>query len=36
MLTLDSKTGRILLIAAEYAAPAAPPANAPPPAEKKE
>jgi hypothetical protein len=35
-LTLDSKTGRILLIAAEYAAPAAPPANAPPPpAEKK-
>lgn len=34
-LTLDSKTGRILLIAAEYAAPAAPPVNAPPPAEKK-
>jgi hypothetical protein len=34
-LTLDSKTGRILLIAAQYAAPAAPPANAPPPAEKK-
>ena len=34
-LTLDSKTGRILLIAAEYAAPAAPPANAPPAAEKK-
>jgi hypothetical protein len=31
-LTLDSKTGRILLIAAEYAAP---PANAPPAAEKK-
>jgi hypothetical protein len=31
-LTLDSKTGRILLIAAEYAAPAA---NAPPAAEKK-
>lgn len=29
-LTLDSKTGHILLIAAETAAPAAPPAGAPP------
>ena len=34
-LTLDSKTDRILVIAAEYAAPAPPPPDAPPPAEKK-
>ena len=34
-LTLDSKTDRILLIAAEYAAPAPPPPNAPPPAAEK-
>ena len=34
-LTLDSKTNRILLIAAEYGAPPTPPADAPPPAEKK-
>jgi len=34
-LTLDTKTDRILLIAAEYAAPAPPPPDAPPPAEKK-
>lgn len=33
--TLDSKTGNVLLIAAEYMAPAAPPANAPPPAAEK-
>lgn len=31
-LTLDSKTGHILEITAEYAAPAAPPAGTPPPA----
>jgi uncharacterized protein YjiK len=34
-LTLDAKTNRILLIAAEYAAPVAPPPGAQPPAEKK-
>jgi hypothetical protein len=34
-LAVDPKTNRVLLIAAEYGAPAAPPAEAQPPAEKK-
>jgi DNA-binding beta-propeller fold protein YncE len=34
-MTLDPKTGRILLIAAEYVTPAAPPPDTQPPAEKK-
>ena len=34
-LTLDAKTGHILLIAAEYGPPPAPPADAPKDAQKK-